>query len=271
MTPRELLDAFDVVAEAPNGCDRLRQLVLELAMHGRLVEQRASEGTGQELLLRIRGRAAESESVISRDTKFAIPESWTWARFGDLAETRLGKMLDKAKNRGTLRPYLRNANLQWFRFELDDIKQLRLTDEELEEYSLRVGDLVICEGGEPGRAAVCDESVAGMVFQKALHRARPRGGISSEFLAYLLRADTWSGRIQDLFTGATIKHLTGKALAVHPVPLPPLDEQARIVARADAFMALIDDFERARARREAAAAKLATALSNPAHWHSPQG
>ena len=159
-------------------------------------------------------------------------------------------MLDKSKNKGSYRRYLRNANVQWFRFDLSDVLELRLEDAELEECSVKENDLIVCEGGEPGRAAVCGPDVDGMVFQKALHRIRPWCGISTWYLAYLLRCDTWSQRINTLFTGATIKHLTGKALATHMVPLPPLSEQYRIVAKIDELMGLIDRLVAARRSRE---------------------
>ena len=115
-------------------------------------------------------------------------------------------MLDKAKNTGPQRKYLRNANVQWFRFDLSDLLELRLEDRDLEAHVVRQGDLVICEGGEPGRSAVCGSEVDGMVFQKALHRARPRPGIHVWYLAYLLRCYAVSGYLASFFTGATNKH-----------------------------------------------------------------
>lgn len=199
-----------------------------------------------------KGRRRTSEQAPSvEEAPFVVPDQWEWVRLGDIAYSRLGKMLDKSKNKGPYRPYLRNANVQWFRFDLSDVLELRLEEAELEECSVKAGDLVVCEGGEPGRAAVCDSVVDGMVFQKALHRVRPLGGISTWYLAYLLRWDIWSQRINPLFTGATIKHLTGKALATHMVPLPPVSEQYRIVTKINELMGLIDRLETARRNREA--------------------
>lgn len=246
---------MDCLFNDPSDITPLRQAVLQLAVRGRLVPQDAKEEPASKLLGRVDAEKAGlvSERKIRKqtalppvepgDVPFAVPPTWEWVRFGEITDSRLGKMLDKAKNAGPLRPYLRNANLQWFRFVLDDVKELRLSDEELKECSLAEGDLVICEGGEPGRCAVCDSSVQGMVYQKALHRARPYCEISPWYLAYLLRCDAWSGRIEALFTGATIKHLTGRSLAMHAVPLPPAAEQRRIVARVDELMALCDDLE----------------------------
>ena len=88
-------------------------------------------------------------------------------------------MLDKRKNVGALRPYLRNVNVRWFGFDLSDLKEMRLMDSEVKEYSVQRGDLLICEGGEPGRCAVWDAEES-LIFQKALHRARPFSNISPD-------------------------------------------------------------------------------------------
>ena len=147
-------------------------------------------------------------------------------------------MLDAAKNTGTAYPYLRNTNLQWRRFDLSDIKEIHLEPYELGEYRLLPGDLLICEGGEPGRCAIWLDSDTEMYFQKALHRVRPFGGVSSEYLAITFEADVRAGRLDELFTGATIKHFTGQALERYVFALPPLAEQSRIVARVAELRAL---------------------------------
>ena len=263
MTPGEFIEVSDTIAEAPGGIERLRELVLQLAVRGKLVHQDADEEPASVLLERIadekfwlfgEGKLRMPKPlhpIATEEAPFEIPDHWEWVCLGDIANSRLRKMLDKSKNKGPYRRYLRNANVQWFRFDLSDVLELRLEDTELEEYSVKENDLIVCEGGEPGRAAICGPDVDGMVFQKALHRVRPWCGISTWYLAYLLRCDTWSQRINTLFTGATIKHLTGKALATHMVPLPPLSEQYRIVAKIDELMRLIDRLAAARRSREA--------------------
>ena len=262
MTSGEFIEVFDTIAEAPGGIERLRELVLQLAVRGKLVPQDSGEESASVLLKRIsdekfrlfrEGKLRMPKPlspIATEEAPFDVPDQWEWVRLGDIANSRLGKMLDKSKNKGPYRRYLRNANVQWFRFDLSDVLELRLENAELEEYSVKENDLIVCEGGEPGRAAVCGPDVDGMVFQKALHRVRPWCGISTWYLAYLLRCDTWSQRINTLFTGATIKHLTGKALATHMVPLPPLSEQYRIVAKIDELMELIDRLVAARRGRE---------------------
>ena len=137
---------------------------------------------------------------------FEVPEGWEWVRLDYVANTRLGKMLDAAKNTGALRPYLRNTNVQWFEFNLDDVKELRLEDYELDEFRVENGDLLICEGGEPGRCAIWSGELPEVYFQKALHRVRPYSGILPRYLQISLRVDAQSGSLERYFTGATIKH-----------------------------------------------------------------
>ena len=123
----------------------------------------------------------------------------------------LGKMLD-AKTQTGEHPvaYLRNINVRWFRFDLGDLAVMDIAPVELERVSLNDGDLVVCEGGEPGRCAVWRGPSA--AIQKALHRVRPHVGIAADYLALVLR--WWSTR-QDFdrfITGTTIKHIPKEKL-----------------------------------------------------------
>ena len=154
---------------------------------------------------------------------------WPTVRLGDHVDACLGKMLDKNKNQGTYHPYLGNKQVRWGSFDLDDLAEMRFEDHEHERYGLRFGDLVVCEGGEPGRCALWKDEVPNMKIQKALHRIRPKPELDSTYLHYWF---CYAGKFELLepyFTGTTIKHLTGKAIAELPVPLPPLPEQKAIV------------------------------------------
>lgn len=163
-----------------------------------------------------------------------LPEGWTAQALGSIADCRLGKMLDAEKNQGELRPYLRNTNVQWGSVDLSHIKKMRIEDDERDRYAVRPGDLLVCEGGEPGRCAVWRDDRE-MYLQKALHRVRPLNGTSVEYLRWFLQHATASGALEGLYTGSTIKHLPGRQLAQIIVPIPPPDEQRRIAAWLDAI------------------------------------
>ena len=160
--------------------------------------------------------------------------------FGMIMTSCLGKMLDKAKNQGKPRRYLRNINVRWFGFDLSDVQEMRVADDEVERYSIRKGDLVVCEGGEPGRCAIwCDEE--NVCFQKALHRVRFNEASDPRFYMYYLWMLAKSGMLAAYYTGTGIKHLTGESLKKLPVPVPPLPEQKRIVARIEELFSELDN------------------------------
>ena len=179
---------------------------------------------------------------IEDEIPFEIPDGWAWARLGTIAETELGKMLDASKNKGAPRQYLRNINVRWGSFDLSDLLEMRIQDSEIERYSICKGDLVVCEGGEPGRCAIWREDEP-VFFQKALHRVRPFVA-SSEFLYYLFRAIMATAQMEKYYTGTTIKHLTGQALKSLPVPLPPSNEQVRIIEKLHQLSAFLDYMEK---------------------------
>ncbi len=237
----------------------LRKTILTLAVQGQLVPQDPKDEAAVISLSKC-GVDVKRWFVGERDWRQEIPSSWTWIRFAGVGDQRLGKMLDAQKNRGKLKPYLRNTNVQWMRFELDDVKAMRVEEREEDELRLRKGDLLICEGGEPGRCAIWRDESEEMYFQKALHRVRPCEAVLSEFLALNLQIDCRNGVLAGYFTGATIKHLTGRSLAEYAIAIPPLAEQKRIVAKVEELMALIDALEAQQAAADQAATHLLDAV-----------
>ena len=173
-------------------------------------------------------------------------ESWERKTFQNLGETKLGKMLDKAKNLGHPTKYLRNINVRWFSFSFEDVLELLATEDERKKFSIEDGDVLICEGGEPGRCAVWTNGPNTFIYQKALHRFRPYPDNLSQFIAYNLYYLSISGKLESYYTGTTIKHLTGKSLAKLSVPVPTLPEQKEIVRILDVI------FDREQKAKEAA-------------------
>ncbi|ENJ2866491.1 restriction endonuclease subunit S [Vibrio parahaemolyticus] len=153
--------------------------------------------------------------------------NWPEVRLGDHIDSCLGKMLDKKKNKGTLQPYLGNSNVRWGTFELDDLAEMRFEESEFDRYSLKQGDLVVCEGGEPGRCAIWEGETEEMKIQKALHRVRPKENLDNYYLYYWFLHAGKTRTLEPYFTGTTIKHLTGKALSELPIRIPPMEVQQR--------------------------------------------
>jgi type I restriction enzyme S subunit len=145
---------------------------------------------------------------------------WQVRRVGEIAEHVLGKMLDKNKNKGEPRPYLRNINVRWFDIDLSDLLEMRFLPTETDRYTAVNGDVLICEGGYPGRAAIWQGDQP-IYFQKALHRVRfPKPGLNEWFVFYLYAQDR-SDALRDHFSGTGIQHFTGEVLDRFPVPIPP--------------------------------------------------
>jgi hypothetical protein len=170
-----------------------------------------------------------------------MPEGWVRTTIGDMAETALGKMLDAPRPRGTTRvPYLRNLNVQWGHIDLDDVQQVPLSDDERERFALEPGDLLVCEGGEIGRAALWRGGSGCMAYQKALHRIRSRGDLDLTFLRCLLEHYLYTGELHKRAAGSTILHLPQRQLRELPIPLPPRAEQRRIVEILEDHLSRLD-------------------------------
>ncbi len=247
---------------------RYRQAVVKAAVEGKLTEEwrrgrgdsetggrgdagtgRQGEGSVADLLERIRAERAKNakgKKLPPIDTSVLpkLPEGWEWTRLGHIAEMCLGKMLDKNKNKGEYQSYLRNINVRWGAFDLSDLSQMKFEEDEERRYGLVPGDLVVCEGGEPGRAAVWS-GAPGMKIQKALHRVRfLENTVVPEFLRYYLEYSAQNGILIKYFTGTTIKHLTGIRLAELMFPLPSYTEQHQIVSEVEQRLSVADEVEK---------------------------
>ena len=161
---------------------------------------------------------------------------------GNISESRLGKMLDKEKNKGIARPYLRNINVRWFEFDMEDLLEMRIEENEVDKYSLRKGDLVICEGGEPGRCAVWEKDDT-IFYQKALHRVRFTDGSNPRFYMYYLWYAAQTGQLKSLFTGTGIKHLTGQSLVKTMVPKADRSVQNSLLNEIESHLSVCDSIE----------------------------
>lgn len=229
----------------------MQKSILQMAIQGKLVEQRPEEGTGEELYRQIQ---AEKQALIKAgkikkekplpeiaedEVPFEIPEGWKWCRLPSVSSSCLGKMLDRQKNSGTLMPYLRNINVRWGSFDLTDLLEMKFEDVEDDRFLIRKNDLVMCEGGEPGRCAIWTQDTP-IHFQKACHRIRFAQSLNVAFFYHVFCLYASNGIFSNLYTGTTIKHLTGQSLDRVVVPLPPLAEQKRIVARLEEILPLCE-------------------------------
>ena len=245
--------AFALIDEIENNKLSLEQFikqakskVLDLAIHGKLVSQDPNDEPASALLEKIKKeqKTAKIASDISH-YPFEVPDSWVWTRLNEIASVSLGKTLDKGKNKGLFRTYLRSVNVRWSNIDLDDLKEMKFEDSEIERYSISYGDLLICEGGEAGRCAVWKYEDITMRYQNAIHRVRFNTKIVPDFYMYSLWNYHNSNILSEYCKGVTIKHLTGQSLALLYFPLPPLAEQKRIVSKIEEIFVQLDEIGKA--------------------------
>ena len=256
---------------------QLKNSILQMAVQGKLVPQDPNDEPASVLLERIRAekerlikekkiKREKNPSVIFKgadntpyekigdevrsladEVPFDIPDSWEWVTLKSIAISSLGKTLDKAKNKGELKPYLCSINVYWDGIDLTTVKEARLEEGELPKYLLKPGDLLICEGGDVGRSAVW-ESTQEMYYQNALHRVRFYGGINPYFFQLLLECYKGNLILDTYSKGMTIKHLVQTALNAIIFPLPPLAEQNRIVDAINRLLPFLRSYDRAEKR-----------------------
>lgn len=181
---------------------------------------------------------------IEDEVPFEIPESWEWVTLKMIAVTELGKTLDKAKNQGDYKPYLCSINVYWTGIDLSTVKEARFEESELPKYELKKGDLLICEGGDVGRSAIWEEEQE-MYYQNALHRVRFYGGINPYYFRLLMECYKGNKILDEQSKGMTIKHLVQSALNTIYFPLPPIQEQQRIVDKFQSLLPLLDRYNAA--------------------------
>ena len=236
---------------------QLKNSILQMAVSGKLVPQNPNDEPASVLLERIRKekeklikegkikkektpsyifrgadntpyeKVGKNEPVsIADDVPFDIPDSWKWCRLGTIFYHNTGKALNASNQSGQLLEYITTSNLYWNRFELGTLRKMFFTDSEIEKCTATKGDLLVCEGGDFGRAAIWpfDYDIR---IQNHIHRLRAYAPVCTEFyyyIFYLYKHVGWIGG-----KGIGIQGLSSNALHALLFPLPPVEEQKRIV------------------------------------------
>ena len=268
-----LLKYVDIIDSDAETLDKsitlAKQKILDLAIRGKLVQQDPTDEPASELLKKIKAekdalvkagkiKKDKHESFIfkgddncyhenidgkvtdiTEDIPFDLPDEWEWCRLSTISEFDLGKTLDRQKNTGNYRKYLRSVNVLWGNIDLSDVKEMRFEDTELERYSIKKGDLLICEGGDVGRCAVWDKDFV-FYYQNALHRVRFYQKCISLFFQFVMMFFENTGLLKEISQGVTIKHLTKNTLNSMFFPLPPLAEQKRIVSQVEKLFTVLE-------------------------------
>lgn len=182
-----------------NAAVLLRQKVLDLAIRGKLTNREKGDEPASALLARIvaermkrndatdRVRKPDAQLPVTDEEKaFDLPVGWEWCRLGDVFQHNTGKALNRGNQFGVMRKYLTTSNVYWDEFKLDNLKQMAFTKDELDKCTIERGDLLVCEGGDIGRAAIWDRDEK-MCIQNHLHRLRPYVEVCVSYFCYVLR------------------------------------------------------------------------------------
>lgn len=190
--------------------------------------------------LRQECEAASSFAEVLRRKLLAPTDGWAYKPLGAVADVRLGRMLSKDRANGDdLAPYLRNANVQWSGLDLVDLKSMSFPMQERKTYALTKGDILVCEGGDPGRSVLLVQDLPGIYYQKALHRVRVTSEVIPSYLYQWIRRCYEGSEIADLCTNTTIKHLTAEKFRTLNVAFPDEQTQRQIVEALSAQQDLV--------------------------------
>ena len=225
-------------ANLQNVIKQTKSKVLDLAIHGKLVPQDPTDEPASELLKRINPKA---EITCDNGHYQKLPEGWCETQLGDIFNHNTGKALNSSNTEGTLKDYLTTSNVYWNSFDFSVIKKMLFKESELDKCQITKGDLLVCEGGDIGRAAIWDYDYD-ICIQNHLHRLRPKvNGICVSFYYYVL----YYLKINNMIGGKGIGLLGLSSNALHKlhVPFPPLNEQHRIVAKIEEIFAQLDAIE----------------------------
>lgn len=170
-----------------------------------------------------------------------VPEGWQTPPLYSRYSIELGKMLNESRITGEhLVRYLRNVDVQWDSISYEDLPEMDIPKAEFSRYTIQTGDLLVCEGGEVGRAAIVGILSSTTGFQKALHRMR--ASKPTENPRYMYYVLYWASKVGVFNAGgiSTIAHLTGEQLRKYRFPAPPHPEQTAIATYLDRETAKID-------------------------------
>lgn len=217
----------------------LRETILQLAVRGRLVPQNPADEPARPV----------TPSEVQVTPPFEAPSGWVWARVQDVGEVKLGRQRAPQHHNGPhMVPYLRVANVQDGWLDLRDVKHMNFTPAEQETYRLQANDILLNEGQSRelvGRAALFRGEIPDVCFQKTLLRFRSHDVLVAEFALIVFRAYMHGGRFAQAATQTTnMAHLPAIRFAPIEFPLPPLNEQHRIIDRLDILFTHLDTIER---------------------------
>ena len=261
--------------------EQLKLSILQSAFQGKLTGECLPNETADDLYQQIQSEKQRliSEKKIKKEKPlpeisadempFDIPDTWRWCYVGDLFLHNTGKAQNSSgSTNGTIRKFITTSNLYWGEFDFTKVKEMPFTDAELERCTVKKGDLLVCEGGDCGRSAVWnyDEVVC---IQNHVHRLRPYRDVNIYYFYYLFYLYKNTGRLRG--RGVAIQGLSNEAIHKVVLPLAPLEEQHRIVAKIEELLPYVDRYAEAYEKLEQFNAKFPEDMKKSILQYAIQG
>lgn len=261
--------------------EQLKLSILQSAFQGKLTGECLPNETADDLYRQIQSEKQRliSEKKIKKEKPlpeisadeipFDIPDNWRWCYVGDLFLHNTGKAQNSsASTNGTIRKFITTSNLYWGEFDFTKVKEMPFTDTELERCTVKKGDLLVCEGGDCGRSAVWDYDEE-VCIQNHVHRLRPYRDVNIYYFYYLFYLYKNTGRLRG--RGVAIQGLSNEAIHKVVLPLSPLEEQHRIVAKIEELLPYVDRYAAAYEKLEQFNAKFPEDMKKSILQYAIQG
>ncbi|SDB40239.1 type I restriction enzyme, S subunit [Desulfonatronum thiosulfatophilum] len=266
MTLETFFDKFNLFADAPGAVGKIRELVLEWAVRGRLVSQDAKDETAKTLLKRVattaktRRRGTNLQEEI--EGPFQIPKTWEWVRLPHVL-TKLTDGTHHSPPNGTSGDfmYVTAKNIKTDGVLLDSITYVtkKVHDEIYSRCDPSFGDILYIKDGATTGIATINQIKEPFSMLSSVALLKPSEAIFNRYLLWAMRSPFFYSETRGAMKGAAITRVTLSVMAASLLPLPPLAEQKRIVAKVDELMALCDQLEAQQQERETRHADLARA------------
>ena len=265
---KTFFEKFELFADAPGAVAKMRELVLELAVQGNLVDQRQCDGNAGQILAAIATERNSRDGKLrtpiqtfpSDDDLFEIPENWVWTQLGNIALQIQYGYNASADHLATDVRMLRITDIQSDRVDWSSVPGCQIDENDLGKYLLIRNDILIARtGGTIGKSFIVLDVPPKSVFASYLIRVTPPRSIDARYVKVFLGSPFYWKQLREMSAGTGQPNVNGQALGRLRIPLPPLAEQNRIVAKVDELMALCDRLEDQQQERETRHATLARA------------
>ena len=230
----------------------MQKSLLQYAIEGKLVEQRAEEGTAEELFAQIQeekqrlvaeGKLKKQKplpEITEEEKPFDIPDSWKWVRWGNLSLSIQYGYNAPGKTSGTIK-MVRISDIQNNKIDWSNVPWCEIPEDDIETYSLNKNDILFARtGGTVGKSFLVKNVTEKAIYAGYLIRTRYSEKLEPQYLKFFMESTLYWLQLREGTIATAQPNCNGKVLANMILPLPPLAEQKRIVARLEELLPLCD-------------------------------